>query len=192
MNDQKLKKLAQEEQERQARFRKRVFCCTSTACLSAGAGLTRTALDQAVAACECDEDEVEVVPTGCMGLCSRGPLVRVESKDEDPVLFGDVSAEVAQQIVARYVPIPTGDGDAADEEDEGVSPHDFLHFRSALRRAGARRGLSRHVIPLDLPFFAKQVRIVLSETGQVNPEKLEDYLAHGGYQGLTRVLGEMS
>ena len=76
MNDQRLKKMAQKEQERQAGFQRRIFCCTSTACLSAGAGLTRTALDQAVAACDCDEDDVEVVPTGCMGLCSRGPLVR--------------------------------------------------------------------------------------------------------------------
>jgi bidirectional [NiFe] hydrogenase diaphorase subunit len=191
MNDQKLRKLGQEERERQARFGRRLFCCTSTACLSAGAGLTRTALDQAVAACECDDDEVEVVPTGCMGLCSRGPLVRVDSKGEDPVLFGDVTADVAQQIVARYVPMPAGEGET-DETDEGVSPHDFLHFRSTLRRAGARRGLSRHNIPLDIPFFAKQVRVVLSETGQVNPEKLEDYLAHDGYQALAKVLGEMS
>ena len=193
MNDQKLRKLAQEERERQSRFSRRLFCCTSTACLSAGAGLTRTALDQAVAACECDKDEVEVVPTGCMGLCSRGPLVRVESKDEKPVLFGDVSAEVAQQIVARYVPVPGAvPGAEASADREGVSPHDFMHMRSALRRAGARRDLSQHIIPLDLPFFAKQVRIVLSETGRVNPEKLEDYLAHGGYQGLAKVLGEMN
>jgi len=187
MNDQRLRKMAQEEQERQAGFERRIFCCTSTACLSAGAGLTRTALDQAVAACDCDENEVEVVPTGCMGLCSRGPLVRVERKDEKPVLYGDVSAEIAQQIVARHVSLPESGPD-----DDGVSPHDFMHLRSASRRTGARRGLDRHIIPLDLPFFAKQVKVVLSETGQVNPEKLEDYLAHGGYQALAKVLSEMT
>jgi len=49
MNDQRLRKMAQKEQERQAGFKRRIFCCTSTACLSAGAGVTRTALDQAEA-----------------------------------------------------------------------------------------------------------------------------------------------
>jgi bidirectional [NiFe] hydrogenase diaphorase subunit len=187
MNDQRLKKMAHKEQQRQAAFKRRIFCCTSTACLSAGAGLTRTALDQAVAACDCDENEVEVVPTGCMGLCSRGPLVRVDSKEEEAVLYGDVTAEIAQQIVTRHVPLPK-----AGADDEGVSPHDFMHLRSAARRTGARRGLDQHIIPLDLPFFSKQVKVVLSETGRVNPEKLEDYLAHGGYQALAKVLSEMT
>ncbi len=188
MNDQRLRKKAQEEQQRQAAFKRRIFCCTSTACLSAGAGLTRTALDRAVAACDCDEDDVEVVPTGCMGLCSRGPLVRVDSKEDQPILYGDVTAEIAEQIVARHVPVPK-----AGAGEEGVSsPHDFMHLRSAARRTGARRGLDRHIIPLDMPFFTKQVKVVLSETGQINPEKLEDYLAHGGYQALARVLSEMT
>ena len=109
MNYEKLEALGQKELARQKKYNRRIFCCTSTACLSAGAGLTHTALEQAFAASQCDEHEAELVQTGCMGLCSRGPLVRLETRDQDPVLYGDVSAEVAQQIVARHVPLGESD-----------------------------------------------------------------------------------
>jgi bidirectional [NiFe] hydrogenase diaphorase subunit len=193
MNFTKLEELGQKEKARQEQFDKRIFCCTSTACLSAGAGHTLTALEQGVAACECDEFEAEVVPTGCMGLCSRGPLVRVETRDEDPVLYGDVNTGAARQIIARYVPLSDSDEDIDLEDGEdAASAHDILHFRSSLRKAGQMKGLEQLVIPLDIPFFSKQVRVVLTETGLINPDKLEDYLAYGGYTALAHVLSKMS
>ncbi|MDX1416472.1 MAG: NuoF family protein [Candidatus Promineifilaceae bacterium] len=193
MNDTKLQDLAQKERSRQERYKQRIFCCTSTACLSAGAGATHTAVHQGIAARPADAHEAEVVQTGCMGLCSRGPLVRVETKGEDAVLYGDVTAETAQQIVTRHLPAMANE-DRPDDEDleEGVSPHDFLHFRASLRQARAAQSLEQNIIPLSLPFFTKQVNVVLSETGHINPESLEDYLAHGGYTALTHVLKQMT
>ena len=192
MNFDKLEKLGQKEQARQDKYKRRVFCCTSTACLSAGAGPTRTALDQSKAAIKGDDHEAEIVPTGCMGLCSQGPLVRVESEDQEPLLYANVTPEVAQQIIAHHIPVgPAGDDGDADELDE-ISPHDIPHFRASLRQAEKKKRLEKYLIPMDSPFFAKQVRIVLSETGQINPDKLEDYLSHGGYKGLAHVLSQMS
>jgi bidirectional [NiFe] hydrogenase diaphorase subunit len=192
MNFSKLEELGQKEKARQQQYENRIFCCTSTACLSAGAGQTLTALEQGVAACDCHDFEAEVVQTGCMGLCSRGPLVRVEAQEGEPVLFGDVTPDIAQQIVAQYVSLNPSD-DGLDLDDDGaISPHDILHFRASLRKAGRKKGLDRRIIPMEIPFFSKQVRVVLSETGQVNPDSLEDYLAHGGYKGLAQVLGDMT
>ncbi len=188
MNNELLETLAQEERARQAVYDRRIFCCTSTACLSAGGGQVLTSLEQAVAACHCEEHDVEVVKTGCMGLCSRGPLVRAETRDEAPVLYADVTADVAQQIIARHVPLGEDRAVDPDDQDGDVSPHDFMHFRAS----GRNQDLDRHVISLDSPFFAKQVKVVLSETGRINPEKLEDYLAHGGYQALATVLADMT
>lgn len=193
MSYDKLLALGQKERARQERFKRRIFCCTSTACLSAGAKATHMSLEQAVAACKCDEDEVEIVPTGCMGLCSRGPLVRVEAAGQDTLLYGDVSSEVAQQIIARHVPLGDSDDDQAGEENgRDGSPHDIPHFRASLRQASRKKGLERYLIPLDIPFFSRQVRVVLSQVGRIDPSKLEDYLAHGGYQALHRVLQEMT
>ena len=195
MNKEKLEEIRQKELDRQDQYQRRVFCCTSTACLSAGSGQVHSTLEQAVAACKCGEHDAEVVSTGCMGLCSRGPLVRVEEKGKEPVLYGDVDTEIAQQIVAHHVPItdePVENELDLDEEQEEVSPHDIPHFRASLRKARQKKGLESHIIPLDIPFYSKQVKVVLSETGHVDPNSLEDYLAHGGYQALMHVLESMS
>jgi len=193
MNYKGLLELGEKELARQERYKRRIFCCTSTACLSAGAGLAHSTLRQSVDACKCDEHEAEVVQTGCMGLCNRGPLVRVESKEEDTILYGDVSPEIALQIVAKHVPLGVIDEDAeVDDFDTHITPHDIPHYRESLRRAQNRKGLERNIIPTDLPFFTKQVKVVLSQTGHINPDKLEDYLAHGGYKALAHVLIQMS
>jgi len=193
MNFSTLEEIGNKERLRQEKYQRRIFCCTSTACLSAGAGQVHTTLDQAVAACKCDEHEAEVVKTGCMGLCSSGPLVRVEEKEIDPVLYGNVSQEMAQYIVSRHVPMGEIEEEIdSEEQDQVVTPHDMLHYRASLRRARTQNELDNTIISLDHPFFSKQVKVVLSETGRINPDKLEDYLAHGGYKALARVLDKMT
>jgi NADH:ubiquinone oxidoreductase subunit F (NADH-binding) len=42
------------------------------------------------------------------------------------------------------------------------------------------------------PFFRHQVKVVLERCGAVDPERLEDYLATGGYDALTKALTTMS
>ena len=187
MNNSKLDALAQKERDRQAAFDHRIFCCKSTACLSAGADLIHMSLQQGLANKEGPVEHTEVVRTGCMGLCSHGPLVRVESQVDDPVLYEDVTPDLARQIVDQHV---LSYGDDSGEED--VQPHDFLHLRSGRHNTAVPKGLARHVLPLNSPFFTKQVRVVLNETGRIDPESLEDYLAHGGYQALAQVLDGMT
>ena len=182
-----LEAIAKEEQERQEKHRCRIFCCTSTACFSSGAGSVRNALQQSVEARQLT-DEVEVVPTGCMGLCSRGPLVRVEVKEERDVLYRDVTPDVAQQIIGEYVSTH-----APPIEDDDLLPHDIPHFRASLRRArGRRRDLDKYILSQNIPFFTKQTKVVLSDLGHINPDRLEDYLARGGYVALARALHEMT
>ena len=65
--------------------------------------------------------------------------------------------------------------DAADIIDRlGDAPADRLH------------------IPSSTPFFARQQKIVLENSGVIDPEKLEDYVAADGYQGLLNALTEMT
>ena len=47
-------------------------------------------------------------------------------------------------------------------------------------------------IPSSTPFFARQQKIVLENSGVIDPEKLEDYVAADGYQGLLNALTEMT
>ena len=55
-----------------------------------------------------------------------------------------------------------------------------------------RQRLAARAIDPDAPFFARQMRIVLANSGRVDPEKLSDYIAAGGYQSLAKALGDMT
>lgn len=49
----------------------------------------------------------------------------------------------------------------------------------------------RHLrCPTDSPFFRRQVKIVLENSGKIDPERIEDYISVGGYSGLLKVLTE--
>ena len=58
--------------------------------------------------------------------------------------------------------------------------------RSTAARPTARRG------DPDSPFFARQMPIVLENSGRIEPERIESYIAAGGYQALYQVLREMT
>jgi bidirectional [NiFe] hydrogenase diaphorase subunit len=97
-----LHEIAHRELEARSRFTCRVKACMSTACLSAGAGAVTDALERTVETEGLGHD-VQVVPTGCFGLCGRGPLVRVEPRAASPTLYEGMTAEAAAEVVRRHV-----------------------------------------------------------------------------------------
>jgi bidirectional [NiFe] hydrogenase diaphorase subunit len=154
-----LDEIASAELARRGRYAWRTMVCSSTSCLASGAQGVRNALEAAVEADGLDHD-VQVVPTGCMGLCSRGPLVRVDARAGTSTLYGDVTPQVGGAVVRTR--------DRAD----GVS--------------------GDHVVDLQMPFFARQRRMVLANAGRTDPERIEDYVAAGGYSALATALRYMS
>jgi bidirectional [NiFe] hydrogenase diaphorase subunit len=52
--------------------------------------------------------------------------------------------------------------------------------------------VQRLICPTDRPFFTQQVKVVLANSGEIDPERVEDYIAVGGYQQLAHVLNEMT
>ena len=45
---------------------------------------------------------------------------------------------------------------------------------------------------LDIPFFTRQKKNALKNSGIVNPEKIQDYLLENGYSGLIKVMNTMT
>jgi bidirectional [NiFe] hydrogenase diaphorase subunit len=163
--------IAENECNRQQAFKGRIFCCTSTACQSSGCDAVYNALTQSITSHGLS-DAIEVTQTGCMGMCSHGPLVRIEIQGQPPVLYREVEPMIARLIIAEHVA-------PALRTPEGkpfVVP-DFL---------------KSYTLPWEIPFLRKQQKIVLSNAGVVNPERIEDYLSREGYYGLKKVLTEMS
>ena len=52
--------------------------------------------------------------------------------------------------------------------------------------------VERLICSPEMPFFKRQVKIVMENSGIIDPEQVEDYIAVGGYQALVKVLTEMS
>ena len=42
------------------------------------------------------------------------------------------------------------------------------------------------ITPEDAEFLSRQTRIALRDCGVIDPEDIDDYIAHGGYQAITR------
>jgi len=131
----------------------RLTCCTAAGCLSSGGQELKLALEKAIADAGMT-DKIEVIGAGCMGLCSEGPLVKV---DPNNIMFGKVNPEDAPSIIA-----------AINGEKTKLKTIDLNH-----------------------PFFKRQLPIVLENSGKVDPERIESYIAEGGYLSLYRVLHEM-
>jgi bidirectional [NiFe] hydrogenase diaphorase subunit len=71
---------------------------------------------------------------------------------------------------------------------ERVSPDDTDEVVGALRDVMA----AATPAPGRAPFFARQVRVVTENSGRVDPEDLDDYVAAGGYEALRSALTSMT
>jgi len=87
----------QAEQERQSRLEDRILCCTVAGCLSCGAKQVWATIEEQIEA-QGRRGKTEVCGTGCMGLCSEGPLVRSSAAD---AIFTRVTAADAAALVAK-------------------------------------------------------------------------------------------
>jgi NADH:ubiquinone oxidoreductase subunit F (NADH-binding)/(2Fe-2S) ferredoxin len=165
MKPEELEIKAAAELAKQQAFDVRLVCCSSTGCQSSGASEIIAGLKAELKAKQLDT-KVQVAGTGCMGLCSKGPLIRMSAKTQKDVLFSDIKPEMAAKVIDEVV-APVAGGTVIE------------HLTG---------DLETHYLDLDAPFFAMQDRVVLENNGRSDPEKLEEYLAHGGYQGLRRAM----
>ena len=165
MKPEELEAKAAAELAKQQAFAARLICCTSTGCQSSGATAIRDGLKDELKA-KGLENQVHVGGTGCMGLCSKGPMVLMTAKTQEDVLFSDIKPEMAAELIDQIVtPVLAGE---KIEKPTGNWEH--------------------HTLDLKDPFFSLQDRVVLENNGRTCPEKIEEYIAHGGYQGLKKAL----
>jgi NADP-reducing hydrogenase subunit HndB len=52
---------------------------------------------------ETDRQDIRVITSGCMGMCSSEPNVTVEMQDKDPVIYQHMDANRMRQVFKRHV-----------------------------------------------------------------------------------------
>ena len=168
MNAAVLAHTAVSERERQGKLKNRILCCSVAGCLSAGAKETREAIEKEVAA-QGKSGEVEVCGTGCMGLCSRGPLVRDAAAD---VVYSDVKPADAPALVA---------GREEAFEGRALKPHHPFY-------AGQRRiilGNSGHADPLRIEEYIARggYQSLLRAATEMTPQEILATVKKSGLRG---------
>jgi bidirectional [NiFe] hydrogenase diaphorase subunit len=71
---------------------------------------------------------------------------------------------------------------------QAVTPEDAPEIVASLGGEPA----SRLLLSSEMPFFAGQKKIVLEHSGVIDPERVEDYIAAGGYEALVSALTTMT
>jgi len=143
-----------------------ISVCHGTGCVSGKAFEIREALEKAVV--ELGLEGVKVDFTGCHGFCQQGPIVVVEPEG---IFYAHVSVDDVPEIVKSH-----------------------LRDSQPVKRLFYIDPISGKPVPYhkDIIFYKKQQRIVLRNCGRINPERIEDYIAVGGYQSLRKTLFEMT
>ena len=152
-------------------IRAHVLICAGTGCTSSGSKLIKEAFEKNIADFGLSE-EVQLVQTGCFGLCALGPVVIVypEGTFYSRVTADDVQEIVEEhllkgRIVERLVYSDTGEDVVKDVKDISLS---------------------------DTAFYKTQNRVVLRNCGVIDPENIDEYIARDGYEALGKVLTEMT
>ena len=145
---------------------------------AAGADAVYEALQQRMN--ERDLDAI-LATTGCIGYCQQEPLVDVRLPGRGRLLFARMTPGKVRKLIDALADggWPAQDALAAVREEE---PGEGV-------RTFASPETSRDLAILDgLPFYSRQRKIVLRNSGLIDPARLEEYVARGGYRGLAHAL----
>jgi len=105
--------------------------------------------------------------SGCHGFCENGPLVVLNPAD---ILYMRVREKDVEEIISRTV-----------QQGEII---ERLLYKDP---ASGKRAKNE----TEIPFYRKQMRVVLRNIGKIDPMSIEDYIAVGGYHSVTKALAEM-
>lgn len=114
--------------------------------------------------------QVEVIKTGCFGLCQKGPIVAIYP---DKVFYCHIHPEDVRTIVSEHL-------------NKGRIVHE-------LEITDIDPQTQEKIFDIDqINFYKKQKRIALQNCGRINPEDIEEYIAMHGYEALGKALTTLS
>ena len=148
-------------------YRSNVLVCGGTGCTSSNSLTIVNKLKEEIER-QGLSDEVNVITTGCFGLCALGPIMVVYPEGS---FYSMVKVEDIPEIVEEHL----------------------LKVRIVTRLLYQETVEEDTVKSLNkTAFYAKQKRVALRNCGVIDPEKIDDYIAQDGYAALGKVLTEMT
>ncbi len=147
-------------------YRSNVLVCGGTGCTSSNSQAIIAKLREEIAARGLEE-EINVVQTGCFGLCALGPIMIVYPEGS---FYSKVEVEDIPEIVEEHLV-------------KGNVVKRLLYQETV--KGDEVVGLN------ETAFYSKQQRLALRNCGVIDPERIDEYIAMDGYSALAKVLTEM-
>jgi NADH:ubiquinone oxidoreductase subunit F (NADH-binding)/(2Fe-2S) ferredoxin len=144
-----------------------ITVCAGTGCQATGALEVVEKFKKEIIAHHLEE-KIEVRASGCHGFCERGPLVVIRPQ---MICYTNVETNDIPQIIFDTIL----EGKVIDRllYQDPITKEKIIHEQ-------------------NIPFYKFQRRIVFGSNGEIDPTQIDDYIAMGGYQGLEKVLSEMT
>jgi len=149
------------------RFKTHVLVCAGTGCRASESDLIFQKLDQGIKQRGLQK-EVQVIKTGCFGFCEKGPIVKFMP---DNTFYVEVTPADADTLIEEHVV-------------KGRKVERLLYTDP---KSGETISDSKH-----MGFYRKQIRIALRNSGFIDPENIDEYIARDGYEALGKALLELS
>ncbi len=146
--------------------KKRIRVCCGLPCSTLGSHNLAGALEKEA---EKSGIKIDIVKTGCQGLCQKGPLLQIEPHG---FLYQRVHPEKAEDIISHTF-------------TSGKPVREFL-YRDIFFYDKPKALLS------EVPFYKKQQKIVLRNTGNIDPFNIDHYIAVGGYRATEKMFSSLS
>jgi NADH-quinone oxidoreductase subunit F len=141
--------------------------CGGTGCVALGSGDVISTFKQEMQERGLDS-KVDLRITGCRGFCERGAHVVIQPQ-------GILYQRVRQKDVAEIISETVVNGNIVDR----------------LLYQDPETG-EKIVHESEVPFYARQERLLLANNARIAPDSIDDYLAIGGYAALSKALHQMS
>ena len=148
--------------------KREILVCGDTGCTSSGSIKVLEALQAEIKKANL-EDSVKVQLTGCFGFCAIGPIIKVYP---DNIFYVHLTEDDAKEIVESHI-------------KNNIVVERLLYEEPALDNIRVNN-------EKDISFYKKQNKIALRNLGLIHPERLEEYIANGGYLALGKALNEMT
>jgi len=155
--------------------KKTILVCCGTGCVSSGSfdiyEKFKKILEEKGIACsvqlkkEPHKEYIGVKKGGCHGFCEMGPLVLLEPEG---YLYTRVTVEDCEEIVEKSI--------VGSE---------------VIKRLVYQKGGTLYAKQDEIPFYNLQKRLVLANCGKINPELIDEYIGHGGYESLLKAITQM-
>jgi NADH-quinone oxidoreductase subunit F len=143
-----------------------VALCAGTGCLACGCEEVAEAFKKGIAEAGL-ENAVRLKLTGCPGFCERGPLAVVHPQG---VFYQRIQPGDVEPILAQTI------------------RHGRLLNKLLYKDPRTNQRIEKEA---DVPFYRKQMRLILAKNGLMDPTCIDDYILQGGYAAAAKALTTM-